>query len=90
MLLKLQKALGSMQNNKAHIDSVLAQSAHVLRRVAVIRDHGFAFDAETSILVDQTIKMLDEAFNEEPSQSNGYSDYDTGPHCDGMKIRKNR
>jgi hypothetical protein len=79
-----------MQNNKAHIDSVLAQSAHVLRRVAVIRDHGFVFDADTSILVDQTIKMLDELFTEEPGENNSHDRYDTGPHCDGMKIRKNR
>jgi hypothetical protein len=50
-----------MQNKKPPVDYVLAQSASVLRRVAVIRDYGFTFDAETSHLVDETIKMIEEA-----------------------------
>lgn len=50
-----------MQNKKPPVDYVLAQSASVLRRVAVIRDYGFTFDAETSHLVDETIEMIEEA-----------------------------
>ena len=35
-----------MHDNEAYIESVLAQSAHVLRRVALIRDYGFTFEYE--------------------------------------------
>jgi hypothetical protein len=72
-----------MQNKKPPVDYVLAQSASVLRRVAVIRDHGFTFDAETSHLVDETIKMIEDAVLDIVKEVTGnYDDsFNTSPGC---------
>lgn len=72
-----------MQNKKPPVDYVLAQSASVLRRVAVIRDYGFSFDVETSILLDDTIKMIEEAVLDIVKEVNGgYEEtFDTSPGC---------
>jgi hypothetical protein len=50
-----------------------------LRRVAVIRDHGFTFDSETSTLLDQTLELIDE-ISENESKKWGFT---PGPSCDG-------
>ena len=68
-----------MHDNEAYMESVLAQSAHVLRRVAVIRDYGFTFDSETSTLLDQTLELIDE-ISENESKKWGFT---PGPSCDG-------
>ncbi len=68
-----------MHNNEAYIESVLAQSAHVLRRVAVIRDYGFIFDSETSTLLDQTLELIDEMSENESKQW----EPPPGPSCSG-------
>lgn len=68
-----------MQNNEAYIESVLAQSAHVLRRVAVIRDYGFTFDSETSTLLDQTLELIDEISENESKKW----EPPPGPSCSG-------
>ena len=74
-----------MSNNEAFIQSVLAQSAHVLRRVAVIRDYGFTFDSETSILLDQTLSLINQVSKNETKET----EFPLGPSCDGFKaLRK--
>jgi len=73
-----------MQNNEAYMESVLSQSAHVLRRVAVIRDYGFTFDSETSILLDQTLKLINE-LSEDKSNAR---ELPLGPSCDGYPGRR--
>lgn len=71
-----------MPNNEAFIESVLAQSAHLLRRVAVIRDYGFTFDSETSILLDQTLKLINEVSEDKTKEI----ELPLGPSCDGFKV----
>ena len=68
-----------MHDNEAYIESVLAQSAHVLRRVAVIRDYGFTFDSETSTLLDQTLELIDEISENESKKW----EPPPGPSCSG-------
>ena len=61
------------------MESVLAQSAHVLRRVALIRDYGFTFDSETSTLLDQTLELIDEMSENESKKW----EPPPGPSCSG-------
>ena len=68
-----------MHDNEAYMESVLAQSAHVLRRVAVIRDYGFTFDSETSTLLDQTLELIDEISENESKKW----EPPPGPSCSG-------
>jgi len=68
-----------MENNEAYMESVLAQSAHVLRRVALIRDYGFTFDSETSTLLDQTLELIDEMSENESKKW----EPPPGPSCSG-------
>jgi hypothetical protein len=68
-----------MHDNEAYIESLLAQSAHVLRRVAVIRDYGFTFDSETSTLLDQTLELFDEMSEKESKKW----EPPPGPSCSG-------
>ena len=75
-----------MPNNEAFIESVLAQSAHVLRRVAVIRDYGFTFDSETSILLDQTLELINQISEDETKEI----EFPLGPSCDGFKVLRKK
>lgn len=75
-----------MKNNEAFIESVLAQSAHVLRRVAVIRDYGFTFDSETSILLDQTLELINQVSEDETKET----EFPLGPSCDGFKVLRKK
>ena len=68
-----------MHDNEAYMESVLAQSTHVLRRVAVIRDYGFTFDSETSTLLDQTLELIDEISENESKKW----EPPPGPSCSG-------
>jgi hypothetical protein len=68
-----------MYDNEAYMESVLAQSAHVLRRVALIRDYGFTFDSETSTLLDQTLELIDEMSENESKKW----EPPPGPSCSG-------
>lgn len=68
-----------MHDNEAYMESVLAQSAHVLRRVAVIRDYGFTFDSETSTLLDQTLELINEISENESKKW----EPPPGPSCSG-------
>lgn len=68
-----------MHDNEAYIESILVQSAHVLRRVAVIRDYGFIFDSETSTLLDQTLELIDEMSENESKKW----EPPPGPSCSG-------
>jgi|APGre2960657444_1045066.scaffolds.fasta_scaffold04345_3 CDP-glycerol glycerophosphotransferase (TagB/SpsB family) len=74
-----------MENNEAYIESVLAQSAHVLRRVAVIRDYGFIFDSETSTLLDQTLELIDTLKPIDEMSENESKKWEPppGPSCSG-------
>ena len=78
-----------MQNKKMPVDYVLAQSAHVLRRVAVIRDYGFSFDIETSVLLDETIKMIDETVLHIVEEVTGDMSLEDGP-CSGKGQKNNQ
>ena len=73
-----------MHDNEAYMESVLAQSAHVLRRVAVIRDYGFTFDSETSTLLDQTLELIDEISENESKKW----EPTPGPSCSGYPGRR--
>lgn len=86
----MQKALGLMQSKKFPADYVLVQSAQVLRRVAVIRDYGFTFDKETSMLVDETIALIDKTISDIVKEANGgsYSDLNDAP-CSGRAEKNN-
>jgi hypothetical protein len=79
-----------MQNKKPSVDYVLAHSASVLRRIAVIRDYGFTFDADTSFLLDETIKMIDDAVTDIVKEVTGnpITDMHTGP-CSSIGTKYN-
>ena len=78
-----------MHDNEAYIESVLAQSAHVLRRVVLIRDYGFTFDSETSTLLDQTLELINEISENEISENESKKwEPPPGPSCSGYPGRR--